>query len=220
VEQFSFVGYGIYQPSVSAIDQIIGSTMAFALNAIRELVGQVVLEARFFHAHPADMAVFRRFFGVSFVFDAPESTVVSLAQALSRPVRRRDDQERTRLQNLVQSRMTPRHFDIVARVVRLLRPAHSSGGVSLDEVAAFQRWSPVRLAATVERLPEAVRTTGQHPPSIFRLMRMPRRESMTHRLLELPVAIRRISPGQSWTVSKVNPATLAAIDAGAKEGGA
>ena len=66
-------------------------------------------------------------------------------EALSLAVRGRNDKERYTLQNLIQNRLRPRHPDIVAQVVRLLRPRVTSGGVSLDEVAAFLSLHPWSL---------------------------------------------------------------------------
>ncbi len=159
MEQLSVVGYAIYQPGVPAIDQIIDGTLALAVRAIRELVGKVVLEVTFAHAEPPDIGAFRRFFGVPLHFNAEESTVVVPAEALSLPVCSRDDKERGRLQDLVRCHLALQHPDIVAQVVRLLRPRIISGGVSLDEIAAFlslHPWSLLRRlkarGATFRRL--------------------------------------------------------------------
>ena len=67
------------------------------------------------------------------------------AGALPLPVRSRDDKERARLQDLVRRHFALQHPDIVAQVVRLLRPRVTSGGVSLDEVAAFLSLHPWSL---------------------------------------------------------------------------
>jgi AraC-like DNA-binding protein len=146
-EHFSVVGYAIYQPGVPAIEQIIDGALALAVSAIRELAGKVVLEVTFAHAEPRDIGVFRRFFGVPLLFNAEESTVVVPADALMLPVRTRDDQERGRLQDLVRRHFALQHPDIIAQVVRLLRPRVISGGVSLDEIAAYlslRPWSLLR----------------------------------------------------------------------------
>ena len=145
MEQLSVVGYAIYQPGVPAIDQIIDGALALAVSAIRELVGKVVVEVTFAHAEPRDIGVFRKFFGVPLLFDAEESTVVVPAEALPLPVRSRDDKERGRLQDLVRRHLALQHPDIVAQVVRLLRPRITSGGVSLDEIAAFLSLHPWSL---------------------------------------------------------------------------
>jgi AraC-like DNA-binding protein len=151
MEQFLFVGYAVYQPSVPAIDQIIDGAMALAVNAIRELVGQVIVEVTFSHVQPVEIAAYRSFFGVPLVFDAEESTVVLPVEALSLAVRGRNDKERYTLQNLIQNRLRPRHPDIVAQVARLLRSHVISGEVSLDEVAkilSLEPWSLHRRLKT------------------------------------------------------------------------
>jgi AraC-like DNA-binding protein len=144
-EHFSVLGYAIYQPGVPAIDQIIDGALALAVRAIRELAGKVVVEVTFAHAEPRNIAAFRRFFGVPLRFNAEESTVVVPAHALPLPVHTRDDKERGRLQDLVRRHFALQHPDIVAQVVRLLRPRVISGGVSLDEIAAFLSLHPWSL---------------------------------------------------------------------------
>ena len=144
MEQLSVVGYAIYQPGVPAIDQIIDGALALAVRAIRELVGKAVLEVTFAHAEPPDIGAFRRFFGVPLLFNAEESTVVVPAAALSLPVCSRDDKERAGSGPRA-VHLALQHPDIVARVVRLLRPRVISGGVSLDEIAAFLSLHPWSL---------------------------------------------------------------------------
>ena len=145
MKESSIVGYAIYQPGVPAIDQIIDGALALAVSAIRELAGKVVVEVTFAHAEPRDIRPFRRFFGVPLLFNAEESTVVVPAEALPLAIRSRDDKERGRLQDLVRRHLALQHPDIVAQVVRLLRPRVTSGGVSLDEVAAFLSLHPWSL---------------------------------------------------------------------------
>jgi AraC-like DNA-binding protein len=145
MEHLSVHGYAIYQPGVPAIEQIIDGALALATNAIRELAGNVIVEVTFAHAEPRHIGAFRKFFGVPLLFNAEESTVVVLADALPLPVRSRDDKERGRLQELARRHLALQHPDIVAQVVRLLRPRVISGGVSLDETAAFLSLHPWSL---------------------------------------------------------------------------
>jgi len=143
-EQFTILGYAIYQPGVPAFEQIIDGALALAVSALRELVGKIITEVTFAHAEPRDVGAFRRYFGVPLQFNAEESTVILPTAALRLTVRSRDDKERGRLQDLVQRHLALQHPDIVAQVVRLLRPRVTSGEVSFDEIAAvlsLQPWS-------------------------------------------------------------------------------
>ena len=133
-EETAELGYAIYLPGVSGVDQIYDGLMATAFNCVRELCGPGwrPSEVLFAHARPDDLSPYRDLFRVTPRFNAEVSALRFPARWLTKSIDGADEARRRLAQQRADAVGGGQVVEQVRRTLRilLLRGKHTG-----DEVA-------------------------------------------------------------------------------------
>lgn len=140
----AIVGYQIYQRGAQANDQVADGAVAVIFNFMRELCGPdwKPAEAWFAHRKPADIAPFRRFFGVALRFDAEENALLFSSSWLNRALPEVHPDVRRLVQKQVDALAAQHHDDFPEQVRVVLRAALATGNARAEHVAALFSMHP------------------------------------------------------------------------------
>jgi AraC-like DNA-binding protein len=131
----AFWGYAVYQSNAPATDQVCDVTLTAGFNMVRELSHGRPDDILLGHAAPAEVGPYRRYFGMTPLFDADQYALALPLSSLKTPVPGADPQLRRRLEQSVASYWATREPTVAEQVVRLIRPRMMSGEVTLEVVA-------------------------------------------------------------------------------------
>jgi AraC-like DNA-binding protein len=147
------IGYGIYEPSAVAQDQIYPLVIALVLNAIKSLTGGVVdpVEILFSTRKPPDVAPYRKLLCDVIRFDQAETGIVFQAAVLDAPVRNADPEELERLRKLITTERPDSATPWTDRVRHALRPQILRGEPTSSELADILGIGLRTLARRLER---------------------------------------------------------------------
>jgi AraC-like DNA-binding protein len=135
----AFLSYDVYQPRVSANDQVGDGAVAMMLNIMRELCGSGwrPLEAWFAHRQPEDVQPFRNFFRASLRFDAEQNGLAFSARWLDKSLPNTEPELSRLLQTQVNELEAQIANDFPAQVRSVLRTGLLTGLSSADQIAAL-----------------------------------------------------------------------------------
>jgi AraC-like DNA-binding protein len=133
-EETAELGYAIYQPGVSGVDQIYDAVIAVAFNCVRELCGPGwrPTEVIFAHARPDDPSPYRDLFRVTPRFNAEVSALRFPARWLTKPIDGADEARRRLAQQRADDAGRGQVVEQVRRTLRvlLLRGLHAGDDVA------------------------------------------------------------------------------------------
>ena len=162
-DEMAELGYAIYLPGVSGVDQIYDGAIAAAFNCVRELCGPGwrPTEVLFAHARPDDPSPYRDLFRVMPRFNAEVSALRFPAHWLTKPIDGADDARRRRAQQRADEAGRGQIVEQVRRTLRvlLLRGLHAGDDVA-QMLSMHRRTLNRRIKAegtTFQRLLDEVR---------------------------------------------------------------
>lgn len=151
------IGYAIYQPGVSGVDQIQDTWLAASTNVLRELCGRgwAPGEVLLMRAKPIDVGVYRTFLQVQPRFNAEFCALRFAAHWMDKPIEAADP---ARLGIAEQQAATEGRGELLQQILRALRVMLLKGRHSGDDVARMLAMH----RRTLNRRLEAEGTTFQH----------------------------------------------------------
>ncbi len=132
------LGYEVLTPGVPGADQMSFGALAIAANVLRSLCGAGFRfeNVSFAHRAPADVSLFRRFFGVPVLFDAQRSALAFEARWLVAPVAGADAYLRQILVEKIWQQLADNPDPTGDRLRRVVRSLVAGGKFAVDDLAA------------------------------------------------------------------------------------
>jgi AraC-like DNA-binding protein len=132
------LGYEVLTPAVPGADQVTFGALAIATNVLRGLCGPGFRfhEVDFAYRAPADVSLFRSFFGAPVRFDAERSALVFEARWLAAPVAGADAYIRQILVERIRQQLADAPDLTADRLRRVVRSLVASGKFAVDDLAA------------------------------------------------------------------------------------
>ena len=132
------LGYEVLTPGVPGADQLTFGALAIGANVLRSLCGAGfrLREVEFAYRAPADVSLFRRFFGAPVRFDAARSALVFEARWLAAPVAGADAFIRQILVERIRQQLADAPDATGDRLRRVVRSLVAGGKFTVDDLAA------------------------------------------------------------------------------------
>jgi len=136
---FAALGYAVVDRDVEHADQMMATALAIVMNILRGLCGAHwrPAEIRFAFAAPRSTAPYRKFFGLTPLFDAENSLLLFPDDWLARPLPSADPLLHLLMQERVREQLQPGTEDLSGQLRRFLRAEVTSGRVSLESAARY-----------------------------------------------------------------------------------
>lgn len=156
-EETAELGYAIYLPGVSGVDQIYDGVIAVVYNSVRELCGPGwrPSEVLFAHARPDDLSPYRDLFRVTPRFNAEVSALRFPVRWLTKPIDGADEAQRRRAQQRADAVEGGQVVEQVRRTLRILLLRGKHKGDELAQMLSMHR-------RTLNRRIKAEGSTFQH----------------------------------------------------------
>jgi len=132
------LGYEVLTRGVPGADQVTFGALAIAANVLRGLCGADFRfqEVNFAYHAPADVSLFRSFFGAPLRFDAERSGLVYKAHWLATPVAGADSFIREMLVDRIRQQLADAPDSTGDRLRRVIRSLVAGGRFTVDDLAA------------------------------------------------------------------------------------
>ena len=142
------LGYEVLTPGVAGADQVTFGALAIAANVLRGLCGAGFRfqEVDFAYRAPADISLFRSFFGAPVRFDAERSALFFEARWLAAPVAGSDAYIRQMLVERIRQQLADASDATGDRLRRVVRSLVAAGKFTVDDLAAALALSRRTLA--------------------------------------------------------------------------
>ena len=133
----AMLGYEVLDPGIAGAEQMTFGALAIGANILRTLCGPgfELRAVTFSWRSPADISLFRKFFGAPVRFNAERSALAFDAHWLHRPIEGADAYMRELLNAKLKDAVTGRHEAFEERVQRVVRTLLAGGRCDEDDAA-------------------------------------------------------------------------------------
>ena len=138
-DDWAFLGYSIFLPSIEAREQVEGGAVAIAYNIMRRLAGPEWLpkSVSFTYHKPKDVRPYQHFFKAPLTFDAERNGVFFAGRWLDQPVPGAEPELHRILQTQIEQMDDLAGNSFIEQVQRVLQSALLTGKHSAEDIAAM-----------------------------------------------------------------------------------